>query len=151
LTTRGTVELADGSSIGLTPGGQVSLAPNSTLRIDPSSAVRISGMVPADARASNAMPVVQTSPALESKVITQYTTFKTVAFENGHVVTGWRFDNSNQTYPSNQYCYFDEPGDGKTHVRTDLGENGTMFDHLQSRVGLDMTAAFGNCYWYRGG
>jgi hypothetical protein len=150
LTTTGEVKLADGSIVGLAPGGQVTLAPNSTARVDPSSTVRITGTVPADARATNTIPIIQTSPALENKVVTQYTIFKTVAFERGHVVTGWSFENSNQTNPSNQYCYYDEPGDDKTHIRIDLGENGTMFNQLQSRVGLDPTAAFGNCNWFRG-
>jgi hypothetical protein len=150
LITTGEVKLADASIVGLAPGGQVTLAPNSTVRVDPSSAVRIAGTVIADARATSTAPIIQTSPAAETKVVTQYTTFKTVEFGKGRVVTGWRFDNSNQTNPSDQYCYYDEPADNKSHVRIDLGENGTMLDNLQSRVGLNLTAAFGNCNWFRG-
>jgi hypothetical protein len=150
LTTTGEVRLADGSSVALAPGGHVTLAPNSTVRVDPSSSVRITGSVIADARSPSIVPVIQTSPATETKVVTQYTIFKTVAFEKGSVVTGWRFDNSNQTTPANQYCYYDEPANDKTHFRIDLGENGKMINNLKPRVSLDPTAAFGNCNWFRG-
>jgi hypothetical protein len=150
LTTTGEVKLADGSIVGLAPGGQVTLAPNSTVRVDPSSQVKITGTVMADARPISSVPTIQTSPTPETKVVTQYTIFKTVSFEKGSVVTGWRFDNSKQINPADQYCYYDEPANDKTHVRIDLGENGTMLANLKPRVGLDLTAAFGNCNWFRG-
>jgi len=150
LTTTGEVKMADGSIVSLAPGGQVTLVPNSTVHLDPSSIVRVTETPVTDTRSASSGPIIQSSPAPETKVVTQYTIFRTVAFGRGSVVTGWRFDNSNQVNPTDQYCYYDEPANDKTHLRIDLGENGIIVDSLQPRVGVDMTAAFGNCNWFRG-
>jgi hypothetical protein len=150
LTTTGDVKLADGSTVGLAPGGQVMLAPNSTVRMDPSSTVKLPGIVNPDTHSVAALPPVQEAPSQQSKVITQYTIFKTVLFDRGQVVTGWNFANSNQINPVHQYCYYSEKADDTVQVRTELGTNGTMIENFKPRPGLDLTAAFRNCVWFSG-
>jgi hypothetical protein len=149
LTATGDVKLADGSTVGLAPGGQVTLASNSTVRMDPSSTVKVPGSLNPDPHSTTAPPPVQAASP-QNKVITQYTIFKTVSFDNGQVVTGWNFDNSTQINPASQYCYYSERSDELVQVRTELGRNGAMIENFKPRPGLDLTAAFNNCVWFSG-
>jgi hypothetical protein len=148
LTTTGDIKLADGSTVGLAPGGQVMLAPNSTVRVDPSSSVKLAGFIAPDTHSTTALPPVQAAPTPQNKVITQYTTFNTVSFDKGQVVTGWNFDNSNQINPAYQYCYYSERSDELVQVRTELGRNGARIENLNPRPGVDLIAAFNNCVWF---
>jgi hypothetical protein len=148
LTTTGNVKLADGSTVGLAPGGQVMLAPNSTVRVDPSSTVKVPGIANPDTHSITAQPPIQAAASPQNKVITQYTTFKTVTFDRGQVVTGWNFDNSNQINPAHQYCYYGEMSDELVQVRTELGRNGAMIENFKPRPGVDLIAAFHNCVWF---
>jgi hypothetical protein len=150
LTTTGDVKMADGSTVGLAPGGQVMLAPDSTVRVDPSSTVKVAGFVNPDTHSTTAPPPVQAAPPPPNKVITQYTTFKTVAFDRGQVVTGWNFDNSDQINPAYQYCCYSERSDELVQVRTELGRNGAMMENLKPRPGIDLIAAFNSCVWFSG-
>jgi hypothetical protein len=148
LTTTGDVKLADGSTVGLAPGGQVMLAPNSTVRVDPSSTVKVPGIVNPDTHSTTAPPPVQAAASPQNKIITQYTIFKTVAFDKGQVVTGWNFENSNQISPALQYCYYSEKSDELVQVRIDLGRNGAMMENFTPRPGVDLIVAFNNCVWF---
>jgi hypothetical protein len=150
LTTTGDVKLADGSTVGLAPGGQVMLAPNSAVRVDPSSTVKVPGILNPDTHSTTAPPPVQAAASPQNKVITQYTIFKTVAFDKGQVVTGWNFANSNQISPVLQYCYYSEQSGDLVQVRTELGANGAMMENLKPRPGVDLIAAFDNCVWFSG-
>ena len=150
LTTMGEVKLADGSTVGLAPGAQVMLAPNSTVRVDQPSTVKVAGFINPDPRSTTAPPLIQAAPSPQNKVITQYTTFKTVAFDKGQIVTGWNFDNSNQTNPASQYCYYSEKSDDLVQMRIELGRNGAMIENFKPRPGLDLAAAFNNCVWFSG-
>jgi hypothetical protein len=150
LTTTGDVKLADGSTVGLTPGGQVMLAPNSSVRVDPSSKAKVAGFVNSDTHSTTAPPPVQASPSPQNRVITQYTIFKMVAYDEGDVVTGWNFDNSNQINPTKQYCYYTEKAVDTVAVRTDLGMDGKMLDNLKPRHGVDLISAFNSCTWFSG-
>ena len=150
LTTTGDVKMADGSTVGLAPGGQVMLAPDSTVRVDPSSTVKVAGFVSPDTHSTTAPPPAQAAPSSQNKVITQYTTFKSVSFDKGQVVTGWNFDNSNQINPAHQYCYYNEKSDELVEVRIELGRNGAMIENFKPRPGVDLIAAFNNCVWFSG-
>jgi hypothetical protein len=150
LTTTGDVKLADESTVGLAPGGQVTLAPNSTVRVDSSSTLKVAGFVNSDTHSTAAPPPVQAAPSPQNKVVTQYTTFKTVSFDKGQVVTGWNFDNSNQINPANQYCYYGEKSNELVQVRIELGRNGAMIENFTTRPGVDLIAAFNHCVWFSG-
>lgn len=146
LNVTGDIKMADGSAVALAPGGQVGIAPDSIVRV----ALPSIGIGNANGRSTTIAPPVEVAPLPETKVVTQYTIFKTVSLGKGHVVTGWNFDNSNQVNPAKQYCYYDELAADNTHVRTDLGQNGTMMNNLPPRAGVDLTAAFNNCVWFSG-
>jgi hypothetical protein len=148
LTTVGEVRLADGSTVALASGGQVSIDPNSVVRVE-SSSTGSPALFGKQGFGTTATPATtETSPESQHRVVTQYTTFKTVVFGTGHVVTGWNFDDSNQLTPSRQYCYYDEPGLGDTHVRTDLGDNGLIRVSLDPHVSIDVQTAFRSCSWF---
>jgi hypothetical protein len=148
LTTTGDVKSADGSTVGLAPGGQVSLEPNSMVRVDSSSTVKVAGFINSDIHSTTAPPPVQAAPSHQNKIVTQYTTFKTVSFDKGQVVTGWNFENSNQIDPADQYCYYGEKSDELVQVRIELGRNGAMIGNFKPRPGVDLGAAFNNCVWF---
>ena len=150
LTTTGDVKLADGSTVGLAPRGQVTLAPNSTVRVDQSPTVSVPGFLNPDRRSTTVPPTVQAASSSQNKIVTQYTIFKSVAFDKGQVVTGWNFENSNQINPAHQYCYYSERSGDLVQVRTELGANGAMNEKLTSRPGVDLMAAFNNCVWFSG-
>jgi hypothetical protein len=148
LTTTGELKLAAGSTVGLAPGAQVALAPNAVVRMDPSATVRVAGTVNADLNPVTPPPPVLAAPSPQNKVITQYTTFKIVRFDKGKVVSGWRFENSDQTIPSSQYCYYEEMSVDTVRLRTDLAINGKMLDNLKPSPSLDVIGAFKNCNWF---
>jgi hypothetical protein len=148
FTTTGEIKLADGSTVGLAPGGQVTLAPNSRVRVDTSSTVRAGEFPNPDTHSTPTPLPVQAAPSPQNRIVTQYTTFKTVSFDKGQVVTGWNFDNSNQINPANQYCYYSEKSDELVQVRTELGRNGAMIENFKPRPGVDLIAAFNNCVWF---
>jgi hypothetical protein len=147
LTTVGEVKIAEGSTVGLAPGGMVSLDPNSAVRID-SSPTSLPGVGNRDVSATPAPNVTDTNQSPQNRVVTQYTTFKTVPFGAGVVVTGWNFDNSNQITPSNQYCYYDESSANDTHVRTDLGTDALIRTTSGANHGVDVPTAFRSCIWF---
>ena len=147
----GEVKLADGSVVKLAPGGQVGIAPGSVVRVDTSSTGSSAGLGTWTGHPPASVPPIETSPLPQNKVITQYTIFKTVSFDAGRVVSGWVYDNSNQTSPTHQYCYYIESVSDKAEVKTDLGKNGVMLDDLALRAGVDPTTAFNSCVWFSGG
>lgn len=51
-------------------------------------------------------PQAPTQGATAERVVTNYTTFHTIAFQGGSVVTGWKFDSNRASVPSTEYCYF---------------------------------------------
>ena len=64
------------------------LAPNSAVRVDPSSTVKVAGLINPDPHSTTAPPPVQAAPSPQNKVITQYTTFKTVPFDKARLSPG---------------------------------------------------------------
>lgn len=52
------------------------------------------------------------------KVVTDYTTFNTVAYRSWKVVTGWKFANSRAARPNRQYCYLEVLTTGGQQIYT---------------------------------
>jgi hypothetical protein len=104
-------------------------------------------------RASDARPTPgqlqpQTRPASNAKVVvTNYTVFKTVSFQSGVVVTGWRFDDSNTTAPRRQYCYFEPSMSGSVNNYIMIGEDGHALSKTKELRGVNLEAAASNCVW----
>jgi hypothetical protein len=89
----------------------------------------------------------------ENKVATDYIIFHNVKVDPGEVQTGWRYHNSNETTPYNQYCLW--MFDAKNYSLT-LAENGVLATDLTqhlSNVGLslaDATRYAAQCKWFDG-
>lgn len=78
--------------------------------------------------------------------ITNYKTFKTIntsEFENyniSSVVTGWSFDNSNQKFPVDQYCYTHIRTSGLSEIRVDLADikDGNYQDYVNNKLSVEL-------------
>jgi hypothetical protein len=86
----------------------------------------------------------------ESKLVTEYTIFHNVRVDDFLISTGWRYRNSNDTEPYEQYCHWHI---SKTRT-VDLGHNGVPAEDLaeQARAeGVNMADAaryFTHCKWF---
>lgn len=87
------------------------------------------------------------------KVVTDYTTFNTVAYRSWKVVTGWRFENSHATQPNHQYCYLEVLTTGGQQIYT-IAERDPVRRHDMPEAlipGLDNAAwdeAATKCWWH---
>lgn len=139
LKTEGTVK-ADGT---------VKLdATGATVKLDPAGATD----VPRPTQ-QQLQPPTQTNPTV--KPVTNYTVFKTVAFQQGSVVTGWSFNGNDDKRPSHQFCYYTKhlDTDDATSMRYDIAFDGVMVDRKDNRqfsgLPFDAASAFVNCVWFR--
>jgi hypothetical protein len=88
-------------------------------------------------------------PDSKTRVVTNYTIFKTVQFSQGEIVTGWNYQSSENPAPSGQACfYLRNNRSGAT--RYDIATNGVFNAVLEDRPAeLDLQQAFANCVWWR--
>jgi len=81
-------------------------------------------------------------------MITNFTVFKRVPFENGHVMTGWVFLTSAQKAPTSQYCYYTENAEASgLDVVLDIAQDQKIEKPKTMPKGFDMLAAFNRCVW----
>ncbi len=80
--------------------------------------------------------------------MTNYTIFKHVDFADGEVVTGWRFQTSEDVTPKHQYCYYSTKADETATVTTQyvlaLNHEPTSIKGLP----IDRRAGLANCVWF---
>jgi len=150
-TAEGTVKI-EPAEISLAKGQTVSLDPNARVLLDPRS------MVAADGELRVQAPTISTpqpaTPRSTAKVptITNFTVFKSVGFDKGHVMTGWIFLTSAQRSPTTQYCYYTESADAPgLNISVDLGEDQVP---AATKAGsgsksFDYSAAFAKCVWFK--
>ena len=90
---QGTVEL-DRKELPLSPGGIIGLSSDSRLILDPKAKVSADGelkiQVP-PAMSSFASPTVPPNRRTPAQPIVNFTIFKTMVFDKGSVMTGWKF------------------------------------------------------------
>lgn len=143
LKVSGEVRLAEAPTVALAAPAEVGLAPDAT--------VSVRGKVTAD-------PIPRPSPEIlaggrpagDAAVVTNFTIFKSVPFQGGTVVTGWRFDTSQDRRPSAQYCYFTQDlGDTDTAVRISLAHDGVPVPKATPRKGFDPAQARQSCIWFQ--
>lgn len=79
-------------------------------------------------------------------MVTDFTVFKTVEFDKGSIVTGWRYASSEDVTPAYQFCYYSVSSSEHTSVRYDFATDGVM---LPDALGLpiNIEQAFANCVW----
>ncbi|MHB2165655.1 hypothetical protein [Alsobacter sp. R-9] len=129
----------------------VALAPDTTVGLAPDASVTVTGKVEADPIPRPA-PEVLAGPAGDATVVTNFTIFKSVPYQGGSVVTGWRFASSEERRPSAQYCYFTQDlGDTDTAVRFSLAYDGVPNPKAVARKGFDPAHARQSCIWFQGG
>jgi hypothetical protein len=65
--------------------------------------------VTADAPPMNAMIPTSQPPTAPAKIVVDYTRFAAVKIGKIEVITGWRYNTSEDTKPADQYCYVNAP------------------------------------------
>lgn len=129
---------------------RITLRTEGTVKIDPDSKLELGGgrsEVPTPTAAQLGAGAV---PESKAAVLTNFTVFKNVPFNQGQVVTGWNFTSGDQKSPNHQYCYYSEQLDGNSKVTIDLGENGRPLPQTKTRVNVDPIIAYANCVWFKG-
>lgn len=140
----GKVALVDGASVRVDPGSTVKLDPAAKVAFDPRGAEE-----PRPAQAQLQPPKARTGP----DIATNFTVFKSVAFAEGDVVTGWEFTASDQPAPSFEYCYYKTRAIiGGARLVVDVANNGqlTKTEAPAALAGFDVGAAGQKCVWFDG-
>jgi hypothetical protein len=105
----GKMALSPNSEVRLAPGQVIRLAEGATVKLDPSSSVRIIGNMKVDVpQPSKQQLQLDTTSQSEQLPFTEYTIFKDVNYQRGHVVTGWNYDLVDAMKPKSQVCYYEE-------------------------------------------
>jgi hypothetical protein len=148
----GKMSLSPDSELKLAPGQIVRLGEDAIAKLDPGSAVRIIGNLKVDVpQPSKQQLQLDTKTKTDELPFTNYTIFRDVNFEKGHVVTGWSYDLSDATRPRAQYCYYQqsvEKGLSAKHTLAvnDLPRRPTAL----MKVSFNFDAALENCIWFSG-
>lgn len=133
----GSVALADKQTISLKEGQTVALAQTAPLKV--SGSIHVDVGAPEPARASK-----------PTRMVENFSVFKSAPFADGIVLTGWTFQNSNQTSPSSQFCYFSKSGpSAEADESVDLGRDGVPLPATEN-ASFDEAAAFQRCVWFHG-
>jgi hypothetical protein len=106
-TADGTVYI-EPHEIALAKGQTISIDSNSRVGLDPKATVLARGEI------NIPMPFVSVPQSAAGKsaagvpIITNFTVFKSLPYDKGDVLTGWKFLTSAQQLPTSQYCYYTE-------------------------------------------
>jgi hypothetical protein len=149
-TAEGTVQI-EPREIALAQDQTISLERNSVVILDPAAKVQVDGEVKIQAPPTISIPRATTQPSATAPTITNFTVFKSVPFEKGTVMTGWKFLTSSQKSPTEEYCYYsvDTAGPG-VGVVLNLGDNQKPDIPETVPANFDIAAAFDKCVWFRG-
>jgi hypothetical protein len=145
----GTVKI-EPHELSLSKGQTISIDQSSLLHLDPAAKVTASGELQVQAPS---ISIPQPAPSVSRAAmppITDFTVFKSVPFQDGDVLTGWRFLTSAQSLPTSQYCYYspnlETPGMG---LRINIASDGKLDATVKDLPkGFDIASAFDKCVWY---
>src|SRR5262245_32603224 len=99
-TVSGRMSLSSDSELTLAAGQTVRLNDDAIVKLDPSSSVRIIGNLKVDVpQPSKQQLQLDATTKTDELPFTNYTIFRDVNYERGHVVTGWNYDLSDTTRP----------------------------------------------------
>jgi hypothetical protein len=86
------------------------------------------------------------------RVVTNYTTFNTVTFLHGSVVTGWNFASSRADTPNGEFCYFTRPnGTMSQRIEIEMRPGVGRMPYPDDALGLseeDWATAATKCRWH---
>jgi len=132
----GFVALADKQTVSLKEGQTVALAQTAPLKVSGSIHVAVSAPEPP-------------TPVKQTRMVENFTVFKSAPFADGAVLTGWAFENSSQTSPTRQFCYFSGSGSSAdADEDVSLGQDGVPLPPTENAF-FDETAAFQKCVWFQ--
>jgi hypothetical protein len=148
----GTMALKPNSEIKLAPGQIVHLSESPPLKLNPNSSVRIIGNLKLDVpQPSKQQLQLDTTSQSEQLPFTEYTVFKNVKYERGHVVTGWNYDLSDGMRPRSQICYYEENAAQGVSARYTLSVNNyARRPSALTKVSFDFDGALASCIWFSG-
>lgn len=141
VETTGTLDAS--GTVALRPGQTVGIERGATVGIDPNASVRVTGEI----KVAQPAPQRAATPERSSRVLTNYTVFKTVKMGKGEVITAWMFASNQQAEPTRQLCDYREYLTTGTQGMFTLGLN-REFTASDPPQGLDVRAAFANCVWF---
>ena len=132
----GSVTLADKQTVSLKEGQTVALVQTAPLKV--------SGSIHVDVSAPESPMSVK-----HTRMVENFTVFKSAPFADGAVLTGWAFESSSQTSPTRQFCYFTRSGSSaETDEDVTLGQDGVALPPT-ANASFDETAAFQKCVWFQ--
>jgi len=144
----GTVQL-EPHEIQLAKGQTIAISPDSRVRLDPGAKVQADGEMRIQLPSISIPQAVTPRANTKIPIITNFTVFKSVPFDKGHVSTGWIFLTSAQKIPTSQYCYYIERDeDPDTALKIDIADDGIMETKNTASSSFDMAAAFKRCVWF---
>jgi hypothetical protein len=136
--------------IPLAKGQTIDLDTTATVFLDPKSTVKVDGQIELQSP-SISIPQGTSQSAQRIPMISNFTVFKRVPFQNGAILTGWNFLTSNQKSPTDQYCYYSESAENSNfNVVLDIAEDQKLLAPKTVPQGFDMLAAFNRCVWFNG-
>jgi hypothetical protein len=133
----GEVEIAKGGTVTVS-GGNVGIEQTAPLRVE------VTANIP---RPTEAQLAPDARPTSNAKSVTDYVVFKHISYGKGQVVTGWRYQGSQEEQPSEQYCYYSQQLGSSAEAVVWLGYDGQFKAPQSPPQNLDVKAAYSNCMW----
>jgi hypothetical protein len=148
----GKMSLSPNSELKLAAGQTVHLSEGAIVKLDSSSSVRIVGNLKVDVpQPSKQQLQLDTTSKTDELPFTNYTIFRDVNYEKGHVVTGWNYDLSDTTRPKGQVCYYQQSLDkGLSAKYTVAVNNSPQRPSALTKVYFNFDGALSNCIWFSG-
>jgi hypothetical protein len=144
------VALKNGAVVDIVPTARVKLDANDVVvKLDPNSKINAGTQTAPQPTDGQLKP--NAFPPSNAKVVTNYTVFKSVAYETGFVTTGWTFTSSEESAPNVEYCYYSKTVEANIGFRLNLATNGTMLPQIKADRGFEAAKAASNCVWFSGG
>lgn len=147
-TAQGTVQL-EPHEIQLAKGQTIAISQDSRVHLDPAAKVQADGEMRIQLPSISIPQAITPRANTRIPIITNFTVFKSVAFDKGSVLTGWMFLTSAQKIPTSQYCYYIEHDeDLDLALKIDIADDGVMEPKKTTSGSFDVAAAFNRCVWF---
>jgi hypothetical protein len=148
----GRMSLSPNSELTLAAGQTVRLNEGAIVKLDPSSSVRIVGNLKVDVpQPSKQQLQLNATTKTDELPFTNYTIFRDVDYERGHVVTGWNYDLGDTTRPRMQYCYYQQIVEKGLSAKYIVAVNGSpRIPSALTKVSFNFEGALANCIWFSG-
>jgi hypothetical protein len=150
-TADGKVEVIS-PELTLARGATVFFDSSARLLLDPAAKVLADGEIRVQIPAISTPRTPTPKNPAQTKTIANFTVFKSLPFDQGDVLTGWIFLTSAQESPTQQYCYYNEKGEGSDlAIRIDLATDGVPETNKITSKTFDAAAAVAKCVWFNKG